>query len=855
MKEELGKIALAGLLHDIGKFAQRAGETADGRKEHAALGDKFVQQFVPECWRGALAPVGWHHGDPEGSGADTYPVWVVMVADRLSAGEREHREEEELHGPVPLMVSPFSRLAGGEFAGRPAYLPLAPLVLKPPSVFALTEVPAEGEWRKAYEELWRAFCQEAFALSRVYREQPNLEAYLLSLSDLLLRYTWCIPSAFYYDVADVSLYDHLRTTAALAVCVFEAFRGASDQLRGLLEALRGKDPSQWPEGPAVAALVEGDVSGIQDFLYGLRHPKGAAAILRARSFYIQMLSEVLARWILRQLELPPANLLYCGGGRFRLLVPPAHLDRLEEMGRKINQILLRAHGGALYLALAGVPLAPAHFGPAAVRKEKDGWKAERGFRLAEDELNRKITTAKDRRFLELPGEFLREIFIPYGGEHEVCHICGAVAPTELEDDLRWCASCKAFRELGRELRAAEFVRIIFGEPRDLSVENQGSVPWTDVFAAFGCEVQVSDRAPAPENLPALVYRLSDTDFQPRTSREAVVRKFLVNVVARWKEGEPPPRDEPEYKNPGDGEVKHFGVLARQSQGAPLLGVLRMDMDNLGRLFRDGFIVEKNGDFLDRGTFSRKQSLSTLLSVFFEGWVGEIIRSIAKEEGSERIYAVYSGGDDLFLVGAWDAVLVVAERVRTDFQGFSKREDLGISAGLVLVSEKHPLYLVAKEAGKALDSAKDWRGEKSKKDGCPEIPKKDAVCFLGTVLGWEEFPEVRELKDRLVAAIREEEAARRVLFVLQEVWDQYQREAEKRGPWGPWIWRTVYWLARQREMARRHQKSADLYDFLLNLVSAPKFMEKIPKVGLAARWAELETKKEVKGEGRQKLGGS
>ena len=53
--------ALAGLLHDIGKFALRAGETGkltwddEARREygykHALLSADFVEQFVPPQWK------------------------------------------------------------------------------------------------------------------------------------------------------------------------------------------------------------------------------------------------------------------------------------------------------------------------------------------------------------------------------------------------------------------------------------------------------------------------------------------------------------------------------------------------------------------------------------------------------------------------------------------------------------------------------------------------------------------------------------------------------------------------------------------------------------------------------------
>ena len=840
MNEELGRTALAGLLHDIGKFGQRAGETAMGKKDHASIGEKFVNTFVPKAWQAVSALVAWHHGDPEGRGHEVFPALVLRVADRLSAGEREQTEEERGRFP-PQMVSPFASLVRPQGELRKSWLPLEPLTLDEANLFPIESPYAEREWQAKYTQLWQAFCGQAEKLKGLHEEHPNLEAYLLCFLDLLLRYGWCIPSAFYYDVPDVSLYDHLRTTAAITVCVHEAYSGREGELRALLEALRDLPSEQWPASPEIAVLVEGDISGIQNFIYALRNPRGATAVLRARSFYVQVLTEVLARWILRTLELPPTNLLYCGGGRFRLLVPPAFFSQLGKLRREINEVLLRAHGGALYLALDGVPLVPAHFGKALVRKADGQYVAERGLRAAEDELERCVSSQKNRRFLELPQETLAEFFQPFGEGTETCQICGHVGPTEEdEEEVRWCPSCQSFRTLGRDLRRAKFLRLSWSEPRPLPLYPS----WKDVCLRFGFDVEVSEDLWPPNKGLSLVYWLDENAaLSPRASQEAVARKFLVNVVATWRQGETPPRGY-ERERVVEGEIKHFGILAAQSRGAPYLGILRMDMDNLGRIFREGFVRKAENGLLDYGTFSRKHSLSTLLSVFFEGWVGERARRLS--ENQERVYAVYSGGDDLFFVGSWDAVLGLASDVRDDFRKFSGREDLGISAGFLLVHEKYPLYLAATETGDLLELAKKAREKLA--EASPQapwvFPRKDAICLLGRVVPWEEFPEVKRWKERLVRAV-EEAASRRVLFVLQEVWEEYQREREQRGEWGPWLWRLTYWLSRQREAAKKAGQDESLYQELLERLSGKNFAQNVGVLSLAARWAELETR-EVQG---------
>ena len=71
MQEHIFKAALGGLLHDIGKFAQRAGELgrrpwdkaaeADYKYEHALYSGDFVEKYVPQQWiEGLSGPARCH---------------------------------------------------------------------------------------------------------------------------------------------------------------------------------------------------------------------------------------------------------------------------------------------------------------------------------------------------------------------------------------------------------------------------------------------------------------------------------------------------------------------------------------------------------------------------------------------------------------------------------------------------------------------------------------------------------------------------------------------------------------------------------------------------------------------------
>ena len=78
------------------------------------------------------------------------------------------------------------------------------------------------------------------------------------------------------------------------------------------------------------------------------------------------------------------------------------------------------------------------------------------------------------------------------------------------------------------------------------------------------------------------------------------------------------------------------------------------MDNLGQAFVAGF-EDKNTSISRTTTFSRK------LSEFFKLHINYILRNpefhLGKDAPQQRnALIVYSGGDDVFLIGAWDDVI-------------------------------------------------------------------------------------------------------------------------------------------------------------------------------------------------------
>ncbi len=774
--------ALAGLLYNVGRLAElaQASERATG---WAQLRDRFIEQHVPKGLQRELEKTLQSGG-------------VAALADSLAAGGQVASGQTQ-----PALLSVFCQI-GDDPKKRPqrAYLSPRPLALDGQTLFPSASV---RDATVAYAGLWNALQADAAAL----RAQTDAAAYLESLYFLLYRYAWCVPSA----AEGVSLFDHSRVTAALAVCLAD------------LDAAELAQVQNGDGSTPLACLVKGDVSGVQRFIYTLTS-RGVAHGLRGRSFYLQLLNEAIARYILRELELPITNLVYVGGGHFYLLVPPKELGRLQRLQKELERLLLDHHDGALYVALGYAELRAGDF------------QADR-FSAKWRELYQVMDAVKRRRFADRAEEL--KVFEPRGhggNEERECQVCHAERDDVTEDSkgVRKCALCRSLEDLGGALGRSQVLAL--GQVEPVGLKKGG---WDALLGALGLKVALLDDLVLEGWADAQrVTVLGLRDFPDARLIERVSRALRCPVAAgvRFTVNVTPHKG---------GKVAIFEDLQEASTGLKRLGVLRMDVDDLGYLFGQGFHGRENGKERHLATLARVASLSSMMALFFEGWVGELCQQVNEENwnrGVDVLYTIYSGGDDLFIVGAWDTLPDLAKTIRKDLGRFAANNPyVHLSAGITLHGGKYPLYLAAEDAREALESAKD-------------LPGKDALNFLGQSCKWAEWEEVGTFKDQLYGLVGESQVGRSLLQVLQRMYAQYRavrdalaergglraRNGHRQTVWGPYMWQSAYLLTRLADRVNGEVKEEVLR--LRDQLSENDFRA-IETVGLAARWAEALTKSE------------
>lgn len=814
-------VAIAGLLHDIGKLVQRSrddpwkkpeGYEDEGQPVHALWSGYFIKHNIPQDFRAAALHAIYHHQPDKSPAADHSISTLIAVADKLSAGERADEQPDAQGSDLPQqMVSIFDRV--GAYRTDPKidhhYLLLKRLNLTQEAIFP-RQVMAKKDRTAAYEAL------SSEMISTASKEISDPETYLESLTADLELATWCVPSAFYHNLPDVSLYDHSRMTAALAVCLSDK---APSHLDAMLDALRNEfagkaspDQQKLLDSPA-ALLIGGDISGIQKFIYMLSS-KQAAKTLRGRSLYLQLLTEAVLRFVLREMGIPRVNVIYSGGGHFYLLAPLSAAEKISEIQNSITRVLLKHHGTSLYLALASTEI-PAN-----------GFKLGQ-FPLYWNRMHGALAQAKQRRYSELGAELYQKVFqpVPHGGNREkTCSVCGeekeAVTllkePTDptIEAGDRICPLCDSFNNpLGKYLTQSSFILLELGAPEARPVGTA-----LDVLAEFGMGVKLLDSSgkqfgqtlELKQPVRGVLWAINDTVRWPETGSlpTARITHFLVNHV-------------PEAT---------FDDLQKKANGIHRLGVLRMDVDNLGSIFKDGFGKGEKSIT----TVARLSTLSFQMSLFFDGWVKRIC-----EQESENIYAVYSGGDDLFLIAPWDIVPGLAARIAADFKEYtSGNPDMHISGGMAFIHGKYPVYQAAADAAIALDLAKDEEG-------------KNAFHFLGAPWTWKDFHGLTEKFNLLVQSNKDHNAPANLLQLLQKLAlmdAEHKKSRNKKSIWGRWFWLGDYQFKRMIEKAKGNEAlAADLSRIHNDLTP---FYENIAEWGKAARWAQIYLRKSTQKEGDQ-----
>ena len=586
--------------------------------------------------------------------------------------------------------------------------------------------------------------------------------FINSFLEILEQTTSYIPvSGSGDEKVDISVYEHIKQSIAIGSSLFEYFM-ENDRLEEQEKLYHS--PDEFYKEKSIL-LYSMDFSGIQSFIYGQYGKEEVLKNLRSRSFYLEILMENVIDELLDKLELSGANLLYAGGGHAYFILANTERTKtlLADFDADIKAWMQDMFGIDLYIG--------------------SGYSE-----CSCNDLQNKPDGAYSNCFREVSGAVSQNKLRRYGasqikalnkgkktdGERE-CKICHS--PYNLNEN-GVCSLCDGFAQLSRNILNREIFTVVSDKEKGiLPIYKNGYL--------------------SAENI-----KRKDGEEYLRTNKKILIRAYSKNGVYKGKDY---------VKTIYVGDYHNADTLedlVKDGVGIKRLGVLRGDIDNLGKAFVGGF--EKN-----KQTLSKSAAFSRKLTQFFKYDINNILRnpvykipfSYGEDENTDRkIAIIYSGGDDVFVVGAWKDIIEFGVDLYNNLKEYTQGT-LTISAGLGIYMPKYPISYMAEKTGELEDYSK-------------KLEDKNAITLFdkNNSYHWDEF--IDKVMGEKFATISEffstvEDKGKSLLYNLLELFRNRDKKIN--------IARMAYTLSRmepsgkvsEEEKAVYHNFKEKVYDWMFS----------------------------------------
>lgn len=389
-------------------------------------------------------------------------------------------------------------------------------------------------------------------------------------------------------------------------------------------------------------LISGDFSGIQKFIFDGLKTKNAAKVLRAKSAFIQLFSEFIAKYICEQLGIShdkhDKNIIALSAGKFEIL--SYEKPNLSQIQNKINEYFIKNFYGLTTLNLVCVECKKSDFSSKNYQNLR---------KKIADELEKAKFTKFDLANTDPVMSYDENIT-----NQTLCEICNI-----RKKSGKNCEICDSFVWLGEKLV----------DKNTTKIDSAKIIKFDD----FSVDLELDEH-------------------------------IKLYVCTR------------------DGKICDFEYLAELScanshyengekVGVKALGILKADVDSMGNFIKDNI-----------STYDEFEVFSGSINNFFSLFVPKLMR-----ENFPHTYTIFAGGDDLFLVGAWDEIIELSHKIKDKFAKFTQKR-LTISFGIAIAKANTPISYLAGICEHLLENSKAMDG-------------KDAITLFGESAKWSEYISV------------------------------------------------------------------------------------------------------------------
>lgn len=739
----LNEFILSALLHDIGKAMQRAelpySKQFDDRAKssfghsthlHSIWTEQFFADNIPEWaknnpnWQRITNLAASHHLDSVVNDKDMVLLKILKIADGLASSYDRDDITEKSDFKKKSLYSVFSEVSIKEESPIDYAYTLPFKALTPQNIFPEKKSVTPKSRVEDYKNLFNEFCVEYQNILKKWTLESELPQFLNALDYIMQKYLWCIPSNTQEAYPTNSLYHHSRLTASISAVIFQKLKDNNFDEEELLEMSSDKS----------FILIAGDLNGIQNYLFDLNPEKATkgAKYLRARSFKIKALSDMIIHKIITSLNLCYHNILINAGGKFVLFAPDKNeiKDKLKEIKKIIEYHFYHETLGSLSLNL--------DYHLKISLKELDKDNLDKTLKV----LFRNLELLKRQKFFEQlkndikqwnPDSFIIKDYKLVNDQ--LCEHCHK--RTTIKNDIV-CSHCDSEQRLGRDLPKKMFAVICTCDNNEIDLKEYIKLDNT-YFYLFDKKDDVNKFITfAQKN--ALEYFI----YTYKRSNDSFYTVFPFKPTAAYI-----PTDE--NNDPLDMEsiAKKAQISWKDDslQGISANAVMKGDVDNLGQIFING-LKSKNIQL----NLTRYVSLSSYFDFFFSDYIPYMIENSTvkfnnKDFSFKDIYVVYAGGDDFCLVGPWIEIILFAEKIYNDFKQFTcLNPQITFSAGIELLHGKSPLKFNIDKAEENLSLVKSEYLNLS--ENLPS-KQKNALYLFDTPIPWEDLAFIKEKAEKIL----------------------------------------------------------------------------------------------------------
>ena len=720
VKYTLLEATFSGLMHDIGKFYQRTcmvSNLSEKEKDvtpvakagyhthlHSGYTSRFFQQYLNEMDEFERITSSHHISE------NNELAILLKEADCIASAidrKDEEKDIEENNKKGAFQISRLSSIIGEVDFGKS----------REEAKFELNAFSKEAYPKKEYvlkpkqesvEEYWNLWNDFIADFNKEKPQYCPINKYAFDrMYALLYEYATYVPaSTFEGDKTYVSLFDHLKLTSAIASCLY----------------LNDTEDKKF-------VMLEFDVSGIQKFIFKVTEGKDTksdiAKALRGRSFFISAITNIITYSYLHEFGLTQSNIIFNTGGGALLLLPKCkdYEKRILEVTKTVQDALFSYFGTDISYVYATVE---------CDEKELEEFKMDKATTLK--------SMLEDEKSKKFHNEINDDFFFETTSLNKVCKMCGTNLVKD-SDDI--CDTCKNIKEIAEYFVKHTNMYLVYDFHQHFKDGLEDSVC---IDLGFMQLYLVDD-----SSYETVVQNSYDYIESLNHSRVGNTR-WIANLV------------------PQNGfRILSFEEIAEKligtDYGDPKLGVLKMDVDNLGAIFAFGLDKTRS--------LSKYLTLSRLMEAFFGYHLVKICKEVSNSlnphissltSNDSMFYINYAGGDDLVIIGPVVGIIELANTINDKFNAYTLNDNITISGGITIQSPSAPIRFGIQEAEEYLNISKSLDG-------------KNAITFLNTSLSMNELKGVLQKAKEYKAYIVNNKILRTNFYNLMHVldidrWDMY-----------------------------------------------------------------------------------